>query len=70
MDDPRARGGGAAFGAVAAMALIDSHALTHGLQLADALITATALEHGLVLLSGNKKHFAKLPGLDLEVFKP
>lgn len=52
------------------MALIDSHALTHGLQLADALITATALEHGLVLLSGNKKHFAKLPGLDLEVFKP
>lgn len=53
-----------------AMALIDSHALTHGLQLADALIAATALEHGLTLLTGNKKHFAKLPGLDLEVFKP
>ncbi|MEY4506899.1 MAG: hypothetical protein RL297_1477 [Pseudomonadota bacterium] len=53
-----------------AMALIDSHALTHGLQLGDALIAATALEHGLALLTGNKKHFAKLPGLDLEVFKP
>lgn len=53
-----------------AMALIDSHALTHGLQLGDALIASTALEHGLALLTGNKKHFAKLPGLDLEVFKP
>jgi predicted nucleic acid-binding protein len=53
-----------------AMALIDSHALTNGLQLGDALIAATALEHGLALLSGNKKHFAKLPGLNLEVFKP
>jgi predicted nucleic acid-binding protein len=53
-----------------AMALIDGHALSHGLQLGDALIAATALEHGLTLLTGNKKHFAKLPGLDLEAFKP
>ena len=53
-----------------AMALIDSHALSNGLQLGDALIAATALEHGLTLLTGNKKHFAKLPGLELEVFKP
>ncbi len=53
-----------------AMALIDSHALSHGLQLGDALIAATALEHGLTLLTGNRKHFAKLPGLSLEVFKP
>lgn len=53
-----------------AMALIDSHALANGLQLGDALIAATALEHGLTLLTGNRKHFAKLPGLSLEVFKP
>lgn len=53
-----------------AMALIDSHALSHGLQLGDAFIAATALEHGLTLLTGNKKHFAKLPGLTLDVFKP
>ena len=53
-----------------AMALIDSHALSHGLQLGDSLIAATALEHGLTLLTGNRKHFAKLPGLALEVFKP
>ena len=44
--------------------------LSNGLQLGDALIAATALEHGLVLLSGNKKHFAKLPSLALQVFKP
>ena len=53
-----------------AMALIDSHALSNGLQLGDALIAATATEHALTLLTGNKKHFAKLPGLALEVFKP
>ena len=53
-----------------AMAVIYSHALSHGLQLGDALIAANALEHGLTLLTGNKKHFAKLPGLSLEVFKP
>ena len=53
-----------------AMALIDSHVLANGLQLGDALIAATALEHGLTLLTGNQKHFAKLPGLALEVFKP
>lgn len=53
-----------------AMAPIDSHALSHGLQLGDALIAATALEHGLALLTCKKKHFAKLPVLELEAFKP
>jgi predicted nucleic acid-binding protein len=52
------------------MALIDGYVLSHGLQLGDALIAATALEHGLTLLSGNVKHFAKLPHLSLEAFKP
>ena len=32
-----------------AMALVDSHALSNGLQLGDALIAATALEHGRTL---------------------
>ncbi|MGQ0711717.1 MAG: type II toxin-antitoxin system VapC family toxin [Rhodoferax sp.] len=53
-----------------AMELIDGHVLSHGLQLGDALIAATAVEHGLTLLSANAKHFAKLPGVRLEVFKP
>lgn len=53
-----------------AMALIDGYVLSHGLQLGDALIAATALEHGLTLLSGNVKHFTKLPLLSLEAFKP
>jgi predicted nucleic acid-binding protein len=51
-----------------AMALIDAHALSHGLQLGDALIAATALEHGLTLLTGNVKHFAKVPKLNIEAF--
>lgn len=53
-----------------AMNLIDGYVLSHGLQLGDAMIAATALEHGLTLLSGNVKHFAKLPQLRLEAFKP
>ncbi len=53
-----------------AIVLIDSYALSHGLQLGDALIAATALEYRLTLLSGNVKHFAKLPGLVLEKFEP
>ena len=53
-----------------AMDLIDGYALSNGLQLGDALIAATALELRIPLLSGNVKHFAKLPHLQLEPFKP
>lgn len=53
-----------------AMALIDAHALSEGLQLADALIAATAIEHGLTLLSGNVKHFSAVEGLQIEQFTP
>ena len=53
-----------------AMDLMDGYALSHGLQLGDALIAATALELGVPLHSGNVKHFAKLPHLQLEPFKP
>lgn len=52
-----------------AMALIDAHALSEGLQLADALIAATALEHGLVLLTSNTKHFQVVKDLKLETFR-
>lgn len=39
-----------------------------GMPLADAdlLIAATALEHGMALVTGNTKHFARIPGLQLE----
>ena len=53
-----------------AMALVDTHALADGLQLADALIAATALEHGLTLLTGNTKHFAAIAQLKIERFEP
>lgn len=39
-----------------------------GTRLADAdlLIAATALEHDMTLVTGNTKHFARIPGLRLE----
>ncbi len=53
-----------------AMVLIESYALSHAMRLGDALIAATALEHSLTLLSANRKHFAPVAGLHLEVFEP
>jgi hypothetical protein len=48
--------------------LMIAQTLSHGLQAADALIAATALEHGLKVLTGNVKHFAPIPGLEVEKF--
>ena len=53
-----------------AMRLIDQHALSDGLRLADALIAATALENSLPLLTGNIKHFGLIEGLKVERFDP
>ena len=53
-----------------AVNLMETLALSHGLQVADALIAATAIEHGLILLSGNVKHFGSVEGLQIEHFKP
>lgn len=50
--------------------LVELHALSHSLQMADALIAATALEHSLPLLTGNGKHFKVVNGLQVVVFKP
>jgi tRNA(fMet)-specific endonuclease VapC len=36
-----------------------------GLKIADALIAATALEHDLPLMTRNRRHFERVPGLDL-----
>jgi predicted nucleic acid-binding protein len=58
-----------AIGATAA-ALIEQHALAHGIQLADALIAATALEVGRPLCTGNSKHFRPIRGLSRAVFRP
>ena len=53
-----------------ATSLIETYALSHAMRLGDALIAATALEHSLPLLSANRKHFAPVEGLHLEVFVP
>jgi predicted nucleic acid-binding protein len=50
--------------------LIEQHALSHGLQLADALIAATALELGVEILTGNDKHYRVVEGLALRTFRP
>lgn len=53
-----------------AMKLIDSYALSHGVQLGDALIAATALEHNLTVLTANTKHFGSIDSLRVEAFVP
>lgn len=51
-----------------AIVLMESLALSHGLQVGDALIAATALEHQLPLLTGNVKHFMAIEHLVVEAF--
>ena len=53
-----------------AVNLIEQHALSDGLRLADALIAATAMARGETLLTANRKHYAPISGLELQVFKP
>lgn len=47
---------------------METLALGHGLRAADALIAATALEHQLPVLTGNRRRFAAVGGLGIEVF--
>jgi predicted nucleic acid-binding protein len=56
-------------GATAA-ALIEQHAVAHGIEVADALIAATALESALPLCSGNIKHFRPIRNLSRVAFRP
>lgn len=58
-----------AIGAAAA-ALIEQHALAHGIQLADALIAATAIDSGRQFCTGNSKHFRSIHGLSCVAFRP
>lgn len=53
-----------------AATLMEEHALSGGLQVADALIAATARQTGSVLMTGNVRHFRAIPGLDLKSFHP
>ena len=53
-----------------AMYLVESHALSHGLQMADALIAATGLSLGTTLVTANDRHYRFIDGLMIEVFRP
>ena len=50
--------------------LVEAHALSHSLYMADALIAATAIGYSLPLLTANTKHFAAVAGLKVQTFKP
>jgi tRNA(fMet)-specific endonuclease VapC len=47
--------------------LLKEYAKSHGLRAFDSLIAATAMERGLVLVTRNRKHFAMIDGLRIEV---
>lgn len=53
-----------------AATLLEEHALSGGLQVADALIAATARQMGTVFTTGNVRHFRAIPGLELKAFHP
>jgi hypothetical protein len=53
-----------------AAAYMEAHALRSGLDAGDAIIAASAVEHGQPLCTANRKHYQRLAGLELKVFRP
>jgi predicted nucleic acid-binding protein len=53
-----------------AIALLEHHALAHGLRVVDALIAASALETASSLATGNLKHYRPITALNLVRFHP
>jgi predicted nucleic acid-binding protein len=47
--------------------LLKLYAKPYGLHVFDSLVAATAMEEGLTLVTKNRKHFAVIKGLSLEV---
>jgi predicted nucleic acid-binding protein len=47
--------------------LLKRYAKSHGLHVFDSLVAAIAIEEGLTLVTRNRKHFAMIDGLNLEV---
>jgi len=53
-----------------AISYMESHFLSHSLQLADAIIAATASFYDLTLVTGNEKHYRIIPNLKIQKFHP
>jgi predicted nucleic acid-binding protein len=53
-----------------ALFFVERYALSHSVHLADALVAATAIHHGEPVLTGNRKHYAAIPDLELLQFQP
>jgi predicted nucleic acid-binding protein len=53
-----------------AVSLIETFALSNGLDIADAFIFSTALDLDIPLCSGNEKHYKVVPGLNVKPFQP
>jgi predicted nucleic acid-binding protein len=53
-----------------AVRLIERYSLSHRPDTNDVLIAATALSLQETLVTGNRKHFDFIPGLDLKIFRP
>ncbi|MBI4034958.1 MAG: type II toxin-antitoxin system VapC family toxin [Candidatus Chisholmbacteria bacterium] len=51
------------------LSLMETYALSHGLEIPDALIGATAIEENLILVTANIKHFSFIKGLKLVGWK-
>ena len=52
---------------VRAYGLLRIYSKSHGLHVFDSLVAATAIEENLTLVTRNRKHFAMIDGLRLEV---
>jgi predicted nucleic acid-binding protein len=53
-----------------AATLVEEHALKDGLRVADALIVATARQTDSVMVTGNVRHYRKIPGVEVKAFRP
>jgi len=53
-----------------AVFFVEHYALSHGISIADALIAGTAVTLGESLLTGNKKHYAFIKGIEISKFFP
>jgi len=54
----------------AAIHLMEKYALSRRPGSNDVLIAATALDRGEALVTGNRKHFDFIPGLEVKAFRP